>query len=97
MSTAKDFCTKTFEVAKKLTSKTRESFVTAGNQIVDCLTPKRDYSYLPEEDADAMRKIDRAETVDNIFWFSFYIIYYMVIIVYCIKHAKDIESTESDK
>ena len=84
MSSIKNFYAKTAKVTKQMVSKTRDAFTSTGNKIVDCLTPKRDYSYLPEEDADAMRKIDRAETIDNICWFSFYLIYFKSLFSYSI-------------
>lgn len=92
MSSIKNLYAKTAKVTKQMASKTRDAFTSTGSKIVDCLTPKRDYSYLPEKYADAMRKIDRAETIDNICWFSFYLIYYLILIAYCIKQAKDIEA-----
>ena len=96
MSNVKTFCIKTTEVTKNILSKTKKSFVATGNKIVDHLTPKRDYSYLPEEEAAAMHKMDRAETIDGICWCSFYIAYYLILIAYCIKQAKNAEDISID-
>lgn len=86
----KNFYTKAAQTASNIMSKTKK----AGIKVIDRLTPKHDYSDLTEKEADIMRKWDRRETIDNVFWLSFYFICYLVIIAYCIKQAKDAEIVE---
>lgn len=91
MRNMETFCAKATHNMGKFAKRTKDIFINTGNKMVDYLTPKHNYSDLSEEDASIMRKLDRAETIDNICWFSFYLIYCMIIIAYCIKQTKNID------
>lgn len=97
MTNVKKFCIKTSEITKKILINTKKCAVDTGNKLINCLTPERDYSYLSEEESNAMRRLDREETIDTICWWSFYFIYYLALIVYCIKQAKDIDVIPTDE
>ena len=89
MTNVKKFCTKTSEITKKILLNTKKCAVNTGNKLIDHLTPKKNYSDLTEDEANIMRKLDREETINTVCWCSFYLIYYLALITYCIKQAKD--------
>lgn len=88
----KNFCCKSADVTKKVFVRTADFTRTMGNKIIDHVTPKRDYSNLPEKDAECARQFDRAlakETVIDCCWWAFYVIFYMAMITIAIKQQAE--------
>lgn len=89
----KNFCNKVTEVAKKMSEKTMHSVKDASNKFIDYMTPKKDYSNFSKEDAEALRKFDRAMTTETIIdccWWVFYIIFCAAMIAISIKQQSNI-------